>query len=353
MCTNSLFTTINDYFSMRPLSTDTRDNIISLLQLGFSVRKIANRCRVGKSTVQELRARHVPNLISSPGGRPVKLSDQDKRFCVRAVTSGLLETGAAVAKKLEGDLGIKVCDRTVRNAFREAGLGAVEKEAKPKLSPKNIKARLEFAKRHKHWTVEDWKCVIWSDETKINRFCSDGRSWCWIRDGESRQPRHVMQTAKHGGGSIMIWGCMTAHGPGFMCRIEGMMDQHLYKEILEDELFQTIEWYHMDADRVIFQQDNDSKHKARSVREWLNEQPFEVMEWPPQSPDLNPIEHLWATLKRGLNQYERPPKGMIELWERVQAEWDKIDKEVCLNLIESMPNRIDAVLKAKGRWTDY
>jgi len=338
---------------MRPLSTDTRDNIISLLHQRYSVRKVADQCRVSKSVVQKLRTELLPDLVLSPGGRPAKLSTQDKRFCVRAITSGRLETGIAVAKKLEDDLNIKVCSRTVRNAFHEAGLGAVEKEAKPRLSPKNVKARLEFAKRHKHWTVDDWKHVIWSDETKINRFCSDGRSWCWIRDGESRQPHHVKQTVKHGGGSLMIWGCMTAHGTGFMCKIEGTMDQHLYKQILEDELLRTIEWYDMNIEQLIFQQDNDSKHKAKSVQEWLNEQPFDVLEWPPQSPDLNPIENLWATLKRRLNQYERPPNGMIELWSRVQAEWDKIDREACVRLIESMPDRINAVLKSKGMWTDY
>lgn len=307
---------------MHSISVDTRNNVLSLLLHGFSVRKVADRCRVSKSTVQNIRAKHFPGLILPQPGRPAKLSAQNSDFCVGAITLGRLETSVAVAKKLFDDIGVKVSNRTVRRTFHKAGLGAMTKQAKPKLSSKNIKARLEFAKRHQHWTVDDWRHVIWSDETKINRFCSDGRSWCWIRDGESRQPRHVKQTVKHGGGSIMIWGCMTTHGPGFMCKIEGTMDQHLYKQILEDELLQTIEWYDLDAERVIFQQDNDSKHKAKMVQKWLSEQPFEVLEWPPQSPDLNPIEHLWATLKRGLNQYDRPSNGMIELWERVQAEWE-------------------------------
>jgi transposase len=340
-------------FIMRSLSTDTRDNILSLLQQGYSVRKVADQCHVSKSVVHKFRAKYLSNLTSSPGGRPAKLSAQDKRFCVRAITSGRLETGVAVAKKLEEDLGIKVCDRTVRNAFHEAGLGAMEKEAKPKLSSKNIKARLEFAKRHQHWTIDDWKRVIWSDETKVNRFSSDGRSWCWVRDGESRQPRHVKQTVKHGGGSLMIWGCMTAHGPGFICKIEGTMDQHLYKKILKEDLYETMEEYEMDANRVIFQHDNDPKHKAKSVQEWLNEQPFEVLEWPAQSPDLNPIEHLWALLKRRLNQYETPPSGMLELWERIHFQFYKITEDECMRLYESMPRRVEAVLMAKGMWTDY
>ena len=67
------------------------------------------------------------------------------------------------------------------------------------LSAKNIKSRLVFAKIQKDWTVEDWNRVIWSDETKINRFYSDGKEWCSIRDSEQIQSRHVQQTVKHGG----------------------------------------------------------------------------------------------------------------------------------------------------------
>jgi hypothetical protein len=230
---------------------------------------------------------------------------------------------------------------------------SAEKKKKPALSAKNAKARLEFAKRHQHWTVEDWKHVIWSDEAKINRFQSDGRSWYWSHDGDSLQSHYVKETLKHGGGSIMVWGCMTAHGPGYLCKLERRMDQHVYKEILEDELCRTVEYYGMEVDQVVFQQDNDPKHTAKSIKEWLAEQRFDVLEWPPQSPDLNPIEHLWAHLKQQLNKYETAPKGIIELWSRVEEEWNKIDQATCMNLIESMPRRVRAVIKAKGKWTKY
>ena len=63
----------------------------------------------------------------------------------------------------------------------------------------------------------------------------------------------------------MIWGCMTSKGVGYLCKIEGIMDQHLYKSILEDDLLNTIDYYNMKKEKIIFQHDNDPKHKAKSV----------------------------------------------------------------------------------------
>jgi transposase len=338
---------------MHPITTTTKNTALHHLHNGESIRKTAEFCGISKSKVHNLKKTHLPNLTLPKSGRPTKLSAQDKRFCVRSITSGGLKSSKEVANKLNEQFNIKVSASTIRNTLHEAGLKSIEKQTKPKLSPKNIKARLQFANIHKDWTIEDWKKVIWSDETKINRFCSDGRSWSWIRDGESLQPHHVKQTVKYGGGSIMIWGCMTYHGVGYMCKIDGIMNQHIYKEILEDELLNTIDWYDMEIEDIIFQQDNDPKHTAKSVQKWLDEQAFQQLDWPPQSPDLNPIENLWAILKKQLNKYDRPAKGMIEHWERVQAEWNKIEADVCVKLVESMPKRIKAVIKAKGMWTDY
>ena len=84
------------------------------------------------------------------------------------------------------------------------------------------------------------------------------------------------------------------------------------------------------------------------AKKWFEENEIEVLEWPPQSPDLNPIEHLWVELKRRLNSYEEEPKSMYELWERVQDTWNDIGAATCKKLVESMPSRITAVLEAKS-----
>ena len=75
--------------------------------------------------------------------------------------------------------------------------------------------------------------------------------------------------------------------------------------------------------------------------------------WPAQSPDLNPIEHLWVYLKKKLAKHETSPDRIHELWERIQVDWKEILAKDCQNLIESMPKRVQAMLKAKGGYTKY
>ena len=131
------------------------------------------------------------------------------------------------------------------------------------------------------------------------------------------------------------------------------MDGELYVQILDDDLQASLQHYNKSPDDIIFQQDNDSKHKCKKAKNWFQDHDFNVMEWPAQSPDLNPIEHLWSHLKRRLCEYEVEPEGMLELWKRVEVEWGKIGPEVCQNLIESMPRQVAAVIRAKGGYTKY
>ena len=150
-----------------------------------------------------------------------------------------------------------------------------------------------------------------------------------------------------------MWGCMTWEGVGMACKIDGKMDTDLYIQILGEELQQTLDNYGKTLDDIIFQQDNDPKHTSRRAKQWFVDHGFEAMVWPAQSPDLNPIEHLWFLLKKRLAEYPEPPKEITELWECIQAEWEKIEVVKCQELIESMPRRVQEVIKAKRGYTSY
>lgn len=337
---------------MPRLSEDEKNNIKVLLQNGASYTEICRQFNVTPPVVFKLR-QSCTDIPDPKIGRPRLLTPQDERVLARYATCGGDDTAVAVNKTLETQLGIKVSDMTVRRALQRQGLAAKEKVEKPKLTPKHVRDRLAFARRHQDWTDADWQTVIFSDETKINRFNSDGRSWCWVRDVKAPQPRTVKQTVKHGGGSVMVWGCITAVGKVAIAQVHGKMDQHQYKSILVNNLLPVVRQMPGPPAQVTFQQDNDPKHTARSVRDWLSQQEFQTMIWPACSPDLNPIEHVWAYIKYRLNQYDRPPKGLIELYARVEYEFKNLDEGFIESLYKSMPRRMEAVIKNGGYWTDY
>jgi transposase len=339
---------------MKPISKEISNNIITLLDSGLSLRQIGLQLGVSHLTVRRVRDKARPNIQKGQGGRPTKLTITDKRKLLRMVMSGKADTAVQLSQELKMSTDTTVSAETVRRTLKGAGMKAVLKKKKPQLLPRHIRQRLDFAKRHQYWTVDDWKQVIWSDETKINRLGSDGRKWIWKKKGDNRlTDRHIQGTVKFGGGNLMIWGCMSAEGVGYACHIDHRMDAKVYTDILDDYLLPTIDYYDLEKDNIIFQQDNDSKHTSKAAQKWFENNEIEVLEWPAQSPDLSPIEHLWEYLERRLAAYKTEPKGMLELWERIEIEWDKIPLEVCMNLIESMPRRIAAVLKAKGGYTRY
>ena len=112
----------------------------------------------------------------------------------------------------------------------------------------------------------------------------------------------------------------------------GIMDGKFYTEILEKQLPEVCSMF---QGRWRLQQDNDPKHTSRIAREFLGNNVPEVMDWPSNSPDLNPIENLWAIVKRNVEM--RRPKNLTELESFFGEEWDKIPNSLLISLVDSMP----------------
>lgn len=338
---------------MHPLSSANKENIISLASHGHSTRLIASRVGVSQSAVSRTLRNSLPNHQFSHGGRPSKLSPTDTRSIVTQITTGKASNAVEATKHINSIISNPVSSQTVRRVLKKNSFKAVTKKKKPLLTAVHRKKRLAFAEKYKEWTVEDWKRVIWSDETKINRIGSDGKQWVWKQAGEGLIRREIQQTVKFGGGNIMVWGCMGWNGVGRLAEVEGRMDAEQYVNILEENLLPSIEECGIPEEEVIFQQDNDPKHTSKKAFKWFKSQDINVLDWSPQSPDINPLEHLWYHMKQELNKYPTHPKGVWEIWERAAEVWNKIPPEVCQNLIKSMPRRLEAVIKAKGGHTKY
>lgn len=338
---------------MRPLSRQVRCDIKALLDKKLSVREIAVKLGVGKTSVSKIRKELNKNQNLSKGGRKHKLTDAEQKFAVKLIERGSVTNATEATKIVNRASNKQVSRHTVIRVLKRSGFMAVTKKKKPKLLKRHKIARLNFCEKYKNYTVADWKAVFFSDETKINRIGSDGHQYAWKKKGSPLKDHQVIGTVKFGGGNLMVWGCFCYDGLGKIIKIDGKMTAAMYCEILKQGYLRSVRMHGKSLKDVVFQHDNDPKHTAKITKQYIKTRRIRVLDWPSMSPDLNPIENLWSILKRQLNQYDSEPNGMSELWDRVEHEWSKISQETCKKLIESMPRRIYAVIKAKGSYTKY
>jgi hypothetical protein len=331
-----------------------QNDIKSAIAAGRESSDIAQELGITYATVNKYANKYFPAREKSKGGRPAVITARTKNYVRIQVLQGHLRTAKEVHQTLL-DLGYAISYRGAINMLNSMNFFAAIKVKKPLLSSKHRKQRLAWARKYKNWTSDDWRRVIFSDETKINIWGSDGCKYYWTRPGDSLKPHHIDVTVKHGGGSLMMWGCMTYDGPGYACQIyDGTMDSELYQHILDTSLRDTMEYYGYSWSEMYFQHDGDPKHRSKSTIKWLKDNNVRYIDdWPAQSPDLNPIEHLWHHLKLKLSMYDTKAKGVHELWERVEKEWNSFTKDICRKYIDSMPSRIKAVIDASGGSTRY
>jgi len=167
---------------------------------------------------------------------------------------------------------------------------------------------------------------------------------------------YVKKTIKHGGGSVMVWGCITGRGMGRIKKIEGIMRAENYVDILEDGLLGTLKDQGIRKtgnSSSTFQQDNDPKHTSKLAKGWFKKRRFRLLDWPPSSPDMNIIEHVWDQLDALVRARSQLPRNKEEMWEALQEEWENFSQSSLDKLFESMPRRVGALVKARGGHTKY
>ncbi|KAG2202101.1 hypothetical protein INT46_007368 [Mucor plumbeus] len=213
--------------------------------------------------------------------------------------------------KFLNNLGHPIGYEATRKLQHRLGFNCHIKKKQPHLNVDHRKDRLKWAKAH--------------------RIC-DGIQYTWKEGGQPDQSHNIKETRRHQK-SLMVWGCMTSLGVGYACRVyDGTMKAVDYVHILSTTYKDTLAYYDLKNKDVVFQQDD----------------------WPAQSPDLNPIEHLWHHVKIRLGAYETPAKNVKELWERFDYEWNQFTIKDLEPYYNSMPdNRVLACIKNKGGNTGY
>ncbi len=181
------------------------------------------------------------------------------------------------------EVGVCVSKSTIKRRLHQSEYRGFTTRCKPLVSLKNSKARLEFAKRHLKKPSQFWNNILWTDETKINLYQSDGKRRVWRRKGTAHDPKHTTSSVKHGGGSVMAWACMAACGTGSLVFIDDVTADKSSR--MNSEVFRAILSAHIqpNASELIgrcftVQMDNDPKHTAKATKEFLKGKKWTVMQ---------------------------------------------------------------------------
>ena len=209
----------------------------------------------------------------------------------------------------------------------------------------------------------DWRTIRWSDECSIELGKGEQGGWVFITSAEQRLDPKYVQTRRCGKQKTqMFW---AAFGHNIRTPLVVMeRDQEakkkgytarIYRQVLDTYLAQILT-----SEDDIFMHDNAPIHTAKIILAWLEEHLINIIKWPPYSPDLNPIENLWAILKREIYKYfpelliaPDTEQTKLELIAAAQHIWEGLGDQIIKNLADSMPNRIQAVIRAEGWYTKY
>jgi len=329
------------------LSEVERAAIVTLHKVGWTGRDIAQSIKCSENTVSLWVNRWEDEHSikdSDRSGRPrCTTDDTDQHIELLSNTTPTL-----TPKDIKRELQLPVSPHTISRRLDETGLYGRVQETEHALGEFDIQRRLAFANQYLHWTEEQWCRVFFSDETHFY-LGQHGRTYVRRPVGMSHDPKY-MQEAKQLHGKVSLWGCICAEGLGHAELYAGSLDSTRHRDILRHSLVPSFKqffphgpWY--------FQQDNVRFHTTPDTVTYLHEKGITLIEWPPWSPDLNPIENLWNVIKARV--YARFPQSLEEMEQFIREEHAAVDLNFISHICRSMPRRLQLLLDNNGHKISY
>lgn len=325
------------------LSVKQRFQIIFLHEIGKTKKTIAHMMGVNKNTVTKWLQEYSKNKTVE-----LPLVDRKKRKCkrktnhdqdmeiIQELKNNNYLTASNIAEIVK-EKNINVSTSTINNRLYQYGFRFRIPAKKPLLTAKHKFDRLTWAIHH---IDTDWSKILFSDETTIRKGPGNRKRWIRMKNNDyEKTVKHDMK--------MHAWGCINSSGIKRIHIFDGIMDSQMYTEILTGNLLQII----YNDNSLIFQDDNDPKHTSKHTIEWKKFNEIKYIDWPANSPDLNPIENIWALLK--LKMTKLRPLTKTQFVHFIEESWKDISSKVISKTINSMQKRIIDVINNNGDLIDY
>lgn len=343
----------------KDISVEEKAKIMCWQQEGVKTSEIAERLGRHPSVIRKHVAllKDLPPMTSPPPPKPRpgpkrKISNIMKIRLKMFVMRYPFKTARELKNEVAGWSKISV--RRIQEVLqKDLNMPARKAAKKPLLTPQMVKKRLAFCRKFSSWTPEQWEKVMFSDESTFRLINPRGvivrrpTTLCRYKH------RYTISTVKHSA-SVMVWGCFSGtvgRGGLYFLPKNQTMNGPRYKEVLEEHLVPFMEMHRC----TWFLQDGAPCHKSKLVMASLNKlkDKFQVMDWPGNSPDLNPIENCWSHMKRKLKA-NRAITSLPKLIDAIKEMWvQDLPQSYFKQLAQSMPRRIKAVLHNNGYMTKY
>ncbi|UYV61889.1 hypothetical protein LAZ67_1006967 [Cordylochernes scorpioides] len=325
----------------------TRGMVIGLKRAGWSIRQIAADTHLGASTVHRLWRRWLEQgnvaIYRNVGATRVTSARVDRRILRQAVAAPQA-TCTAILQHVQDTRDHSISTRTISRRLVANGLHSCRPLRRLSLTRPNRRQRLEWCRARSTWMTE-WHRVVFSDESRFCLSSDSRRVRVWRRRGERSNPAAIVERPTVRQRGIMVWGAIAYDSRSPLLRIQGTMTAQRY---VDDVLRPVTLPYLQGVPNALYQQDNARPHTARISQQAL--QDVQMLPWPPYSPDLSPIEHVWDIIGRRLHAFPQP-RSEDELWQMVEREWRAIPQDAIRTLIDSLPRRVAACIAVR-EWSE-